>query len=260
MMNETLVKYLAGLLDADGSLSFNFRRRGPDKSTCSLRMTLVSSTEVDRQGFVESLPGLTGMGTVCVDGRNEKFRAWTVAKRADLEMLLPRLTKHMVIKARHWDWLLKTWRSLRSNGNAVSDTEADDLKVEAKLSRRTRSGPLAPKNHPTWAWVSGYLDGDGWFSFRREKSGRTTVNVGAVAHLNDIQVLEFLHNAFGGHLYVHGKAAGVFIWRRSLGAANRSFALRFLPRVARHSRLKKHKIERIIHHHRQRLSDQRATA
>ena len=253
-MNETLIKYLAGLLDADGSLSLSFK---PWESWfyVGLTLSLASSDAVDKHGFVSSLPQLTGMGLVYRDGTRRQFVSWRISKRADLEMLLPRLIKHMVIKAKHWQWLLDEWRRRRSDTECSAEERAE-LQAASKASRRN-VGPLKPKNHPTWAWLAGYLDGDGWYScYSNVCKGyeQWTIHVGAVAHTNDALVLEFLQKAFGGIIRPHGQSEGVLIWRRSLGHNNCSFALRFLPNVAKHSHLKRAKIDAIIHHHRQRLS------
>jgi hypothetical protein len=78
--------------------------------------------------------------------------------------------------------------------------------------------------------------------------------VSAVAHTNDICVFEFLQKSFGGLIQNQGQSENMFIWKRALGYQNRSFALRFLPNVAKHSRLKRRKIDQMIHHYRQRLS------
>lgn len=259
-MNESLVKYLAGLLDADGSMSFAFKsdlnREG--RYFVGLSMRLASSVAVDTKDFVGSLPELTGMGAVTLYGANRQFKTWSIDKRADLEMLVPRLVKHMVIKARHWNWLLETWRDLREGGKTCSALKRSELTEKSKESRRNNSGPLKPKNHPTWAWVAGYLDGDGCYSYRRNLANtgywQWTINVSAVAHVTDIVSLEFLRKAFGGDIVPHGQSDNVRIWQRSLGYQNRDFALKFLPNVAKHSRLKRHKIDAMIHHHRQRLS------
>jgi hypothetical protein len=262
-MNETLIKYLAGLLDADGSLSFAFKAcpNTPGRCFVGLHLRLSSSEEVDRNGFVDGLPALTGMGGFYRSGQRAQFKTWLVAKRADLEMILPRLIKHMVIKGKHWNWLLQMWRDLRVDSKSVSDAERAELTETSKNSRRANVGPLKPKNHPTWAWVAGYLDGDGTYAYRLNPGTKSwVINVSAVAHINDIHVLEFLQNAFGGHIYGQGQAEDVKIWRRPMGYQNRSFALSFLPNMTKHSRLKRHKIEAIIHHHRQRLSVQGATA
>jgi hypothetical protein len=260
-MNESLVKYLAGLLDADGSLSFAFKcdQNRPDRYFAGLKLHLASSDAVDKVGFVTSLPLLTGMGTVNRGGPRDQFIDWYVSRRADLEMLIPRLVKHMVIKAGHWEWLLNTWRNLRSDRGTISAEERAALTTQSKESRRSRVGPLKPKNHPTWAWLAGYLDGDGTYHYRHNLA-RTTgywqwkMAVSAVAHVNDRCVLDFLHTHFGGGIGPQWQSPDVLVWTRSLGYQNRAFALRFLPRLAKHSRLKRPKIDAMIHHHRQRLS------
>jgi hypothetical protein len=262
-MNETLIKYLAGLLDADGSLSFSFKAdpNRPGVNFVGLNLKLDSSVAVDLRDFVDSLPALTGMGTYYRSGPKSQFKSWLVSKRAELEMILPRIIKHMVIKGKHWDWLLQMWRDLRADSKTVSDAQRDELKEASKTSRRSNVGPLKPKNHPTWAWVAGYLDGDGTYSYRLNPGTNSwVINVSAVAHINDIHVLEFLQNAFGGYIYPQGQSEDVKVWRRPMGYQNRSFALSFLPNLTKHARLKRHKIEAIIHHHRQRLSVQGAKA
>ncbi len=258
-IDESFVKYLAGLLDADGSLSFNFKRdlNRPDRYFLSLNLRLASSNAVDKHGFVVNLPKIYGIGSVSRYGKSSQFIAWNVSKRADLEVLLPRIIKHMVIKAKHWQWILDTWRETRAGRKTLSLEEREQLTLASSRSRRTNVGPLKPKNHPTWAWLAGYLDGDGTYSYRRYRVNgyiQWAIYVSAVAHINDILVLQFLEKSFGGQITDQGQSEGVKIWKRSLGYQNRDFALRFLPKLARHSRLKRHKIDAIIHHHRQRLS------
>ena len=258
-MNESLVKYLAGLLDADGSLSFSFKhdQNREGRYFMGLRLDLASSETVDKHGFIDTLPGITGMGVMTKYGERDQFKTWVVTKRAEIEMLLPRLIKHMVIKAKHWQWMLGMWRSVRSENKTCTRSEREALTHASKESRRLNVGPLKKKNHPTWAWLAGYLDGDGCYSYRSHVvNGCTqwTINVSAVAHVNDEVVLQFLLTSFGGRIVPQGQSENVKIWVRSLGYQNRSFALRFLPKVAKHSRLKRAKIDAMIHHHRQRLS------
>lgn len=255
-MNENLVKYLAGLLDADGSLSFSFKKyeRGDDTYFLSLHLKLSSSDAVDERGFVETLPRLTGMGGVCWYGKDKQFKTWTVTKRSELERLLPRLTKHMVVKGKHWQTLFGIWREQR--GAWLTSEDRERMAAASKRSRIENAGPVKPKNHPTWAWLAGYLDGDGWYRHKYQSPPQNywQIHVGAVAHDNDIGVLEFIQKAFGGHIGPHRQSPNVSVWKRNLGSRDASFALRFLPKIARHTRLKRHKIDQIIHHHRQRLS------
>ena len=257
-MKETLVKYLAGLMDADGSLSFRFTKYDKSREDVfflQLHLSLSSSEAVDRNGFIDRLPQETGMGGAYRYGRNKQFKTWTVTKRADLEMLLPRLIKHMVVKGKHWQWLLETWREHRGCA-ATTPAIREELSAASKKSRIENAGPVKPKNHPTWAWLAGYLDGDGWYhmKYRKPPQNCWQIHVGAVAHNNDIAVLKFLQKAFGGQVFNHGQSENVSVWRRHMGAKDASFALRFLPNLAKHSHLKRDKIDQIISHHRQRLS------
>lgn len=254
-MNESLVKYLAGLLDADGSLSLSFKEDENRKGLyfLGLHMRLASSTAVDQAGFIDTLPAQTGMGAVSYSGDRKQFKTWAVTRRADLEMLLPRLVKHMVIKAGHWQWLLEVWRDKRADNKTCTAEEREALSKASKESRVSRVGPLRPKNHPTWAWTAGYLDGDGCYYYRHH-GGQWVMNLSASAHVNDAGVLHFLEGAFGGNIRDQNESGSVKLWTRSLGYQNRSFALSFLPNVAKHSRMKRPKIDAIIHHHRQRLS------
>lgn len=260
-INESLVKYLAGLLDADGSLSFTFKKyeKAEDTYFIGITLGLTASDAVDREGFVENLPAQTGMGGVYRYGDEKQFVSWRISRRAQLEMLLPRLIKHMVIKAQHWQWILDVWRSRR--GSNFSATEVEALKAESKHSRATKVGPLKPKNHPTWAWLAGYLDGDGWYrlSYQKPPHNYWQINVGAGCHINDVSALEFIQQAFGGRVWRQETDGNVMVWRRNLGVRDASFALRFLPKVVRHARLKRHKIEQMIRFHRQRLSAQSST-
>jgi hypothetical protein len=261
------VKYLSGLLDADGALSFQFANKNKSGSyNLCLLIYLCASEGIDKNGFVKDLPNLTGMGHTSVifprdvvicgkpTAQRHKINVWQVTKRADLEMLLPRLIKHMVIKAKHWQWLLEVWREKR--GDRVSAELKEALVVASKESRRTNVGPVKPKNRPTWAWLAGYLDGDGSYVYSSStRRGHTewTMSVSTVAHINDRCVVDFLHQTFGGEIYQNSKSP-VLHWRRLLGYQNRSFAEQFLPSLAKHSRFKRDKINAILHHHRQRLS------
>lgn len=259
-MNESLIKYLAGLLDADGSLSLSFKH-DPNREGryfVGLSLKLSSSDAVDKHGFVESIPKTYGFGTTTRDGKQHQFVNWVVSKRSELEMLLPRFIKHMVIKGKHWQWLLEMWRTARVDRPTCSLKEREVLTAASKESRRLNVGPLRPKNHPTWAWVAGYLDGDGCYSYRQNLANtgylQWTIHVSAVSHVNDTAGLELLQKAFGGYITGQGQSDVVKLWKRALGYQNRDFALRFLPHVAKHSRLKRHTIDAMIHHHRQRLS------
>lgn len=238
-------------MDSDGCISFNFRNEsGPGNTTLTLRIIIASSDDVDRRGFFESLPKVTGFGTSCRHGDKLQYINWVVTSRRDIEMLVPRLLKHMCVKAKHLQRMFEKWKEVR--GKPLTPEECEDLRMFSKESRYD-SGPLKPKNHPSWAWTAGYLDGNGSFGLYRRSKGCYRVRVSASSHVGDIGALEFLKKAFGGTITSPGE--NFRVWTRNLGKRDSSFALRFLPKIVQHSRLKKHKIEMMINfHHQQRLT------
>jgi hypothetical protein len=242
-MNETEVKYLAGLIDADGSIGFEFI-----DSKVYLRLYLTAADSIDTKGYVYNLPTSTGFGSSCYKDRKEgwsKIAVWTVGSRKDVEMLFPRLIKHMVIKGKHCQRMYDMWKEWRSKD--LSEVEIEQLKIFAKASRAD-AGSVKHKKHPTWAWVAGYLDGDGSFIFKQPPSqNNPRLAVQATAHENDKIALELLFKAFGGTLNNRGiKAPHIWDWKHSLGAKNTSFATKFLPKVLTHIKFKKHKIEQML--------------
>lgn len=243
LFDESEIKYLAGLLDADGSLSFKFCKSSSGKTFLYLVLSLTASDKVDRHGYVKSLGERAGSCCKITYDKESYTDAtkWNVQSRSELNQLLPRLLKHMVIKARHWNWLFEVYTSYR--GKDVTDLEAG-LKISSELSR-SNTGPLKPKKHPTWAWVAGYLDGDGCYTMSNK-----TMHVGCIANVTDIVGLELLHKAFGGSIY-EPRDDNTQLWRRGLRGQNASFAKMFLNKMVRHSRLKKHKIEQMIAFHNQ---------
>ncbi len=261
MLDESLVKYLSGLLDADGHLGFDAHRGYDGLVRISLKMSLASADTIDTRGFVPGLPALTGMGTT--QRQLNRYNYWIVCHRADLEMLLPRLIKHMVIKAKHWQWMLEIWRSYRNQFRGQRSMSVSEWEVIAQASRESRKlnvGPIHPKNHPTWAWLAGYLDGDGCYSFRTSRNHNMRLSV--TAHITDVSCLEFLQKHFGGTIRMNSRTQNVRVWWRGLGPRDRSFALDFLSNIVGHAQFKRHKIEQMIHflRHQQRLSVSGATA
>ena len=246
-MTETEVKYLAGLIDADGYIGFEF-----SKNKVYLRINITAAASIDKQGYVYSLPEITGLGSSCKKSRKNAnwsdISVWVVGKRRDLDMLVPRLVKHLVIKGKHLQRMYDKWHEFR--GKEISDIEIEQLKLYTKASRAD-SGALKPKNHPTWAWVAGYLDGDGSYIYKQPPSQRhPKLVVRATAHINDRVGLDLLHKAFGGYIYDRGKnGKHILDWVHPLGKNNKAFALKFLPKVVKHSKLKKHKIEQMIAFH-----------
>lgn len=241
--NETEIKYLAGLLDADGSLSFS-----KVDGKLYMEMQLSASDSVDKQGYVKTCAERCGYFSrrVYTNGWSPANQ-WRISKRSELNMLLPRIMKHMVIKGRHWAWMFDMYNKLK--GQSVEDIW--EVIKESCDESRLNVGPIRHKNHPTWAWTAGYLDGDGSYSLKKRTDTKGTSyqsHIMVVAHRDDIVGLELLNKAFGGYIY-EDASCNCFRWKRNLGKRDRAFAKAFLSKLVNHSRLKKWKIEQILAFH-----------
>lgn len=239
--NESEIKYLAGLMDADGWISFSFV-----KNRVYLSVAICQSVVYDKNGYLDSLGQRAGRTTVRKTTHRD-VKTWHVRDERDLNILVPRLVKHMVIKGKHLQRMFDKYKSLR--GTVCTDEELEELKTFSIESRKD-AGPLKAKTHPTWAWVAGYLDGDGHYNFSKK---RETARIEVCAHESDIVSLEFLQKAFGGTIKkMTGKDAGSnFRWFKNLGKRDKKFAQSFLKKVHKHSRFKKWKIEQILAFHNQ---------
>lgn len=250
MLNESEIKYLAGLLDADGSLSVKIVKNAQGRLYMGLLLEISAAVGYDKKGYLPSLAG-RGHGTCAIkryeSPAHQDAYVWRMQSRKDLNTFLPRVTKHMVIKGAHWRRLYDLY--VQNEGQELTPAVAEQLKAYSAASRKA-TGPIKPKNHPTWAWVAGYLDGDG--SYQLPKTG--TVLVQVKAHVDDTCGIELLQKAFGGNIYSH-KDPNTRIWQLTMGKKNRARALAFLPKVLRHSRLKQWKIEQLLAFHNRNCND-----
>lgn len=242
MFGETESKYLAGLLDADGSLSFVH-----NNGYLSLMFSCSMSESIDRNGELAKYLS-SKVGKLHTRKREDTWAVqneWVIYSRKEHELFLPHVIKHMVVKGNKWNFMLEKFRELKAT--KLTESEFNSLRETAD----SLHGPVKHKNHPTWAWVAGYIDGDGWYLKRVRKN--VEMHVGAVSHPAQQEGLQLLHKAFGGTLK---NDRGHIRWIRNLGPRDKKFALDFLSKMVQHSRLKKWKIEQLISTYSQRLNVQ----
>src|SRR3989304_8815346 len=224
-LNESLVKYLAGLVDSDGTISFDFKNeiRNKGRANLGLKVGVASSDVVDRHMFLDSLPERIGHGYVSRHGPEKQYKYWFLNSKRDLEMMVPRLLKHMCVKAKHLERMFEMWKEKR--GAMLSPEECAALRTWSKESRLD-AGPLKPKSHPTWAWVAGYLDGNGHYMFSLANKGSAketrSMRISATCHRGDAEVLELFKKAFGGRIRVHNLTENAMTWDRNLGLKDAS--------------------------------------
>lgn len=235
---ETEIKYLAGLFDADGWVSFV-----NSNGYLHLELGIEQAEGTDRNGsYLKWLHTMGGSLSHRQRGDWTPTNTWRVRKRSELEMLVPRLIKHCHTKGRHLDWMFETYR--RHKGIRLSSDQIECYKLSAKESRK-QVGPVKPKNFPTGAWLAGFLDGDGYYMIRKRPK-QTEVRMGVHTGKQDLPTLEFLQKSLGGTIKDRGSTVE---WVRNLGPQDRAFCQRLLRKLLRYNPMKKWKMERILEFH-----------
>lgn len=249
-MNETDIKYLAGLLDADGSFFFNYTA---NRAYLTVALDLTTGIDKDLKftnwlcSNLDVRPHIHERELNAVGVKSIKI---IVSKRSTIEMLVPRLLKYLVIKGGHLNRLFDKWKEVR--GSRLSDEEIEELKKFTIESRKI-AGPVKPKSWLPKAYVAGFIDGDGCYVMKKSSG---SYNVSTVSHLQDRVVADLLFKQYGGRIHYQ---ENWIRWVHPLGRTNKSFAVKFLRDMHRHSKLKRHKIEMFLHYHSQRLTEETPT-
>lgn len=244
--NETLNKYVAGFVDADGAISFHFNKTVDGFFRIGLQFGI---TQIDNRGrgfkLLQDLRDAYDVGSITdVKDKNQKY--WKVAGKNDLEKFLPHIIKHMVIKGKHFQRMLEKRREL--SGVDLTQDQVDELRRFAKESRAD-TGSTRYKKNASPAWLAGYIDGDGylrcsgrehWLKIHVQKSDACSV--------------ELIQRTYGGKIYDTAKE-NIKEFRLNFGASFYGIATKVLKAIIPHLRLKRHDAEMILYWHKQRLNE-----
>ena len=247
-LKETDIKYLAGLVDSDGSVGLHrhsfVRTDGKRKVYAILQLT----QGPHGRDYLQFLTDALGI-RLYHSKRNGKEEFSLILKGRKLKTLADRLVKFMVVKGAVLKWLIDD-----VNGAIVDDVEYSRLMEELRR-RRKAGGPVKPRNFVGMSWIAGFLDGDGAYRLKVCK-GCTECRVRVCVKAEEkVIALRYLQKTLGGNLY-GPNSSGYYFWTLGLGKGNRSRAIRFLMQMRKRTRIKFNKIDSMIrwHEHQQRLS------
>lgn len=194
-------KYLAGLIDADGSFGVRFFRR-PQGDYRPAMFLQVSQKEPRNQviyllqesfgGTVSTVQSRTGYG-------GGAQTVWSVPHTKAMK-LLNRVDKYMVVRRGRAPLMIDY---IHSNQRITEDR----LEVHREQLVAIRAYKHQLPNYPSRQWMAGYFDGDGCFASRVDKkSGYCYLSLRVTTHQNDSNGLDLMQKAFGGLLnYSKGK-------------------------------------------------------
>lgn len=244
--NETLNKYVAGFVDADGTIAFHFNKTVDGFFRIGLQFGI---TQIDNRGrgfkLLQFLRDSYDVGSIAdVKDKNQKY--WKVAGKNDLEKFLPHIIKHMVIKGKHFQRMLEKRREL--SGVNLTQEQVDELRKFAKESRAD-TGSTRYKKNASPAWLAGYIDGDGYLR-HSEREHWLKIHV----QKSDVCSVELIQRTYGGKIYDTAKE-NIKEFRLNFGASFYGIATKVLKAIVPHLRLKRHDAEMILYWHKQRLNE-----
>lgn len=182
-------KYIAGFLDADGSIGVRFHA---DCKTPQMSVSFSQKTTQDEvlQRFQEELGG--SYNQVKVNG--QLYTHLVFGGNPQSFALLNRIRQFLVVKRHYADVCMDVC------SRRVEREEIPTVREYLKIQRKQRSLPLP--THPTRGWLAGYIDGDGCISVERitRPSGNANLVLHIAASAYDTEGIELIQKQFGGRI------------------------------------------------------------
>lgn len=184
-------KYCAGLVDSDGYIGFNVKKRA-DGFKVSPRVTI--KQRKDRSKVLYEIAGQWDLKVY--NDSNTHCIVFTGNKAL---RFLERIKRHLVIKPDVAEFICSV------NTTECSTEELKELKEELKELKANQT--YSKKNYPSRKWLAGYFDGDG--SIQADKRGNLRLQF--TSHVNEKAGLLLIQKAFKGSIHEEGNAAKLYI-------------------------------------------------
>ena len=220
-------KYIAGFLDADGSIHLHCV-----KDTWKPQINVSFSQKSGRDEVLQLIQQRFGGILTSETIKGASYARLDIRGKL-AKMMLNVIARHLVIK-RHYAYAL-----LEREQAVIGDR--DQLRQWMKEQRRLRSLPLP--NFPSRKWLAGYFDGDGCVSVTRITPMGAAYLVATIACADyDTEGLEIIQKNFGGVIYdmAQGRCRQ---WRL---LAQPSKAKDFFGYFGKHSIVKRQEVEFVL--------------
>jgi hypothetical protein len=184
-------KYIAGFLDADGSIGVYFVN-----TTSRPRLTISFSQNTSQDEVIYRIHEELRCGSMCQRISNMNTRYTTLSLGgSDAVKLLNRVGKYLVVK-RHFAEVAMDMKQ-----KSISRNEIEAAREFLLIHRFMRSYPIPP--YPSRNWTAGYLDGDGCFSITSLNSFGEVKDLvlHVAADKRKTEGIELLSKLHGGNIY-----------------------------------------------------------
>lgn len=188
-------KYLAGLIDSDGSFGVRFFRRNAGDFRPAAFLNVSQVTEKNKVLYLiqERFGGFIGKHCSKTGYGGEGNMTWGLS-HTEAKKMMARIEKHLVVKRARVKPYLKY---LQEVNRVPSDKVLEHREYLKSIMKIQSSLP----NYPSRKWLAGYFDGDGCFASRLNKQGFAYLSARLTAHINADAGVRLLYKAFGGGIY-----------------------------------------------------------
>ena len=240
--NESINKYTAGLLDADGNIHLTVT---DSQTSSNIRSVRVQFTGERKDKVVETLLNLHDhyqMGRMEYPNTRTNIVNWTLNGQEAINFLTV-IKKHLVIKGQHAERTINLWYRLKDRTSTV--------KALARWRRLSRdsTGPIHHKKHLTWAWLAGYIDGDGHISIPKKR-------IEFQSNLRDIAAYELIQHSLGRPYRINYKPSiqqDIIRIDLSFTKEHTAFMKGTGVKILRHLRMKRWALEQVFAAHNKQL-------
>ncbi len=190
------VKYYAGLLDSDGSITLHVHKTSRNTFFCYPKITF---SQITHRNFIfKSFCDYYSV-EICETSRFDKRTGKTYESSSvsltgtKARSFLNEVKQHLVIKKDLAEFLLSI------SGEEVSQEVLNEYRSNIKILRDSKT--LSDKNFPSRKWMAGYIDGDGHIgSSFRKRDGNLSFSITITSNINDPQGIYLINRVFGGYI------------------------------------------------------------
>lgn len=236
--NETFNKYLAGLVDGDGCITTNFYKTRNKTYKARFHFSIVFDKSIHNvRKHIEEILDYFGVGQI-YERKEKNIIIYQVSDAEKAISCVNRIKKHLVIKGQHAERMIDLFKLSQGYGNTYSEEEVKSVRKYVKDSRRNTTS-IKPKKHLTLPWFAGYIDSDGYLSFKN----RDMVLDFSCAK-QDLPALQLISKAYGREI-TEGRDNEIRL-RHYFSKKDATAAKRILVPILPHLRLKRWDAEQIL--------------
>lgn len=201
-MTKLSEKYLAGIVDADGTLGVKFFRQSSGNIYPQIYLKVSQETAKDKVLYlIQENFG----GSIHTSGKNGKHEVVNFSCKQS-RMLLYRIKKHLVVKREFAEFCLDY---VKSNPGPIPQDEVKAHKEYIGEQRKKRTEKLP--NFPARKWLAGFFDGDGCIACSYRKNvNRSYLSARITTEPAYDASIRLIHKAFGGKIYSVKKKEGLY--------------------------------------------------